>query len=128
MAEEYTVEQAAQHAAAWCAKRPAWMRICDLFTANVETDQFYVQWHELSKREQEYWQSEYGYNEFAIKARKVEMGHISGKGEFYADILAVPLFHNTMQVIRVGTKIAKAARERARQGDSATTEKGCNHE
>src|SRR4051812_33494276 len=103
--EEFSVEQAAKHAAVWCAARPAWMRICDL--GDISCDQFYVQWHELSKRDQEGWGSESAYEEFATKRSKVEMGHISGKGEFYADICAVPLFHNTMQVIRVGEKLAR---------------------
>jgi hypothetical protein len=120
--EFYSVEQAAQHAAAWCAKRPAWMRVCDM--ADIDCDQFYVQWSELSKREQEYWGSEEAYDEFAIKAKKVRMGHISGKGEFYSDILAVPLFHNTMQVIRVGVKIAKAARKRLASQEAAEQKGG----
>lgn len=107
--EHYSVEQASEHAAAWCAKRPAWMRICDL--GNIDSDQFYVQWHELNKRDQEGWGSECAYREFAIKTRKVEMGHISGKGEFYSSILDVPMWHNTMMVIRVGVKLARAEKE-----------------
>ncbi|WP_314439466.1 hypothetical protein [Massilia timonae] len=108
--EFFSVEQASQHAAAWCAKHPAWLRICDL--GDIDGNQFYVQWHELSARDQKGWGSEYAYNEFAIKAQKVEMGFISGKGEFYSEVLDVPPFHNLMQVIRVGVKTARAVRSK----------------
>jgi hypothetical protein len=105
--EWYSTEDAAKHAAAWCAKRPAWMRVCDM--GGIDADQFYVQWHELGKRDQEGWGSKSAYDEFSIKRQKVEMGFISGKGDFYGDILEVPLFHNVMQVIRVGARIKRAA-------------------
>ncbi len=113
--EFFSVEQASQHAAAWCAKHPAWLRICDL--GDIDCDQFYVQWHELSARDQKDWGSEYAYREFAIRKSKVEMGFISGKGEFYSDVLDVPLFHNLMQVIRVGVKTARVIR--AKEGSES---------
>lgn len=104
--EQYTPEQAAKHADRWCAKRPAWVPICLL----DDTEQYYVQWDELSAKDKEYWGSEFDYDEFAKKRCKIETGFISGKGEFYGDVLQVPLFHNFMMVFRVGTKVAKAIR------------------
>jgi hypothetical protein len=84
--------------------------VCDV----GETDQYYVQWDELSERDKRGWGSEYAYNEWGTKVRKVEMGHISGKGEFYSDITDVPLWHNTMMVIRVGAKAAREIRAKSK--------------
>lgn len=102
----YSVEQASEHAAEWCKKHPAWVRICDL----GDTKGYYVQWDELSDRDRESWGSEYAYNEFATKRQKVKTGHISGKGEFFTDILEVPLWHNSMMVFCVGLKAAQELR------------------
>lgn len=104
--EFYSVEQASKHAVEWCKKHPAWLRICDL----GNTDCYYVQWAELSDRERERWGSEYAYNEFATKRQKVKTGHVSGKGEFFSDILDVPRWHNSMMVFCVGAKAAQELR------------------
>ncbi len=107
--ETYTVEQAAKHATAWCTKRPAWLRICDMPPGYCET--LYVQWSELSPAKQAFWGSEYGYNEWATKSCKVSSGFVTGKGEFYKSIHEVPLFHNFMTVYRVGVKAAREIRQ-----------------
>lgn len=101
--ESYSVEQASKHAMDWCAKHPAWIRICDLDDTNC----YYVQWDELSDRERRSWGTEYAYNEFATKRRKVKTGFVSGKGEFFPDILNVPPWHNSMMVFCVGVEAAK---------------------
>ena len=123
MADEYfSVEQAKRHADEWCAKRSAWMPICDL----GETDQYYVQWGELKRADKDYWESEYGYNEFAIKRCKIEFGFMSGKGEFYSDAMHVPCGHNFMMLFRVG---AKAAREiKAAKAGPAPKQEGASNE
>lgn len=105
--EFFSVEQASQHAVEWCKSHPAWVRICDL----GNTDCYYVQWGELSDRERASWGSEYAYNEFATKRKKVRTGHISGKGEFFEDILDVPRWHNSMMVFCVGIKVAQELRD-----------------
>lgn len=105
MQETYTVEQAAQKALEWCEKHPAWKRICDI----ENTDSLYYTFSELPKREQKYWIDTYGeysaesaWREFGRGKCKVPFGHITGKGEFYDDILQVPLHHNMMMVFKVG--------------------------
>lgn len=85
-----------------CKKHPAWLRICDMDDTNC----YYVQWAELSDRERNSWGSEYAYNEWATKRKKVKTGFISGKGEFFFDILDVPRWHNSMMVFCVGVKAA----------------------
>lgn len=107
--EEYTPRQALEHADKWCAKRPAWLPIYLL----DDTDQYYVQWGELSAKDKEYWGSQDAYDEFATKRQKIEIGFISGKGEFYGDVLQVPLFHNFMMVLRIGAKAAKEIRAKS---------------
>ena len=102
----FTCEQAAAHAALWCVRNPAWMRICDL----PDTEQYYVQWGELSARAQAGWGSEYGYQEFGIARCKVKTGFITGKGEFFEQVTAVPFGHNTMMVFRVGAKAVASLR------------------
>ena len=106
--ETYSPEQASEHAAHWCAKRPAWVRICDMPEGYCDT--LYVQWGELSPAKQVYWGSEYAYNEFASKKCKVPEGFISGKGEFFESVHDVPLFHNLMMVFRIGVKSAAELR------------------
>jgi hypothetical protein len=100
----YSVEEASEHAKAWCARNPAWMRICDI----PDTDQYYVKWDELSTADQKFWMSEYGYKEFAIARCKIKTGYISGKGEFFENINELPPAHNLMSVFRVGVKTANA--------------------
>lgn len=107
---EYTVEQASQHALEWCKQNRAWLRICDI----PDIGAYYVQWDELSARDQKGWGSQYAYEEFGTKRAKVEMGYITGKGEFKSSALDVPLGHNLMTVVRVGVKVAKTLRAPAR--------------
>jgi hypothetical protein len=105
--EWYSVEQAAKHALNWCKKHPAWMRICDL---PFPTEELYYKWEELSKKEQEPWIEEYArsakeaWEEFSYGKCKVEYGFISGRGDFYDDVLDVPPFHNLMMVFKVDKK------------------------
>lgn len=115
MSETFSVKQAHEHAIKWCARRLAWAPICDL----GETDQYYVQWDELKQAEKDYWESEYGYNEFATRRCKVETGFMSGNGEFYADPLQIPWGHNFMMMFRIGTKARAALSQRAEGGDHA---------
>lgn len=80
--ETYTVDDAARHAADYCARHPAWVRICDVPD----------------------------YDALARGGPRLKEGVISGKGEFYDSITDVPLFHNSMMVLRVGVEAAKALR------------------
>lgn len=80
--ETYTVADAARHAADYCAKHPAWVRICDVPD----------------------------YDALARQRPRLKEGVISGKGEFYDSITDVPLFHNSMMVLHVGVKVASAIR------------------
>lgn len=100
--EAYTFEQVLQQSAEWCAKRPAWMRICDMPDGYSES--LYVQWEELRASQKRYWGTEYAYNEFSTRRCKVPYGYISGKGEFYESNADVPLSHNSMMVFKVGKK------------------------
>jgi hypothetical protein len=104
VSEACTFEQVLQRSAEWCAKRPAWMRICDMSDELCES--LYVQWDELRASQKRHWGTEYAYNEFSIRRCKVPHGVISGKGEFYASIADVPLSHNSMSVFKVGKKVA----------------------
>lgn len=46
--------------------------------------------------------AESAWREFGDSYCKVRKGFISGKGEFYEDVLDVPRFHNLMTVFKVG--------------------------
>lgn len=107
--ETCTMEQVLDRSAEWCAKHPAWVRICD--TPNGFSDSLHVQWGELNPTAQARWGSEFAYAEFARKRCKVPVGVVSGKGEFYENICDVPLFHNSMCVFRVGAKVAREMAE-----------------
>jgi hypothetical protein len=103
--EEFTVGQAALHAIKWCRDNPGWQRICDI----EDTDQYYKTFKEMPKKVQNDYIRMYGeyeaedaWNEFDIAPCKIPKGHISGKGDFYSDILDVPLFHNSMMVFKTG--------------------------
>jgi len=104
MEESYTTEQASQHALNWCAKNPKWKRICDI----PDSDALYKTWEELPIKVRDSWESRYGYDaksawrEFGYRPCKVKFGFISGKGEFFRNVLDVPRFHNIMMVFRVG--------------------------
>lgn len=80
--ESCTVEQAAQQAADYCARHPAWVRICDVPD----------------------------YDALASQRPRMKAGVISGKGEFYDCITDVPLFHNSMMILHVGVKAANTMR------------------
>jgi hypothetical protein len=102
-AESYTTEQAAALALEWCNKNPGWKRICDI----ENSDDLYKTWHELSEKEQWTWIQEFrdraedAWLEFGRKPCKVPYGFISGKGEFYKNVLQVPPLHNLMMVFKV---------------------------
>jgi hypothetical protein len=118
--EYFSVEQASAHAAEFCRKRPAWIRVCDMPDTEEVNRALYVQWDELSATQQAHWGSEYAYDEFARKRCKVKQGVMTGKGEFYASVLDVPLSHNMMGMYRVGVArardwAAQRAKERAEE-------------
>ncbi len=96
-------ERVSSLAAEWCKKNPAWMRICDL----PDTDCYYVQWAELSDRQKADWGSEYAYNEFATKRKKVRSGFVTDEGNFVEDVFDIFSGHDFMMVFRVGIKAAK---------------------
>jgi hypothetical protein len=103
--ETYTPEQASQKAIEWCNANKGWKRICDI----EDSDSLYKTFDELPKKVQNYWIDEYGkYNaenawkEFGESYCKVPTGYVSGKGEFYENVLDVPRHHNLMMVFKVG--------------------------
>lgn len=105
MQESYTPEQASKLALEWCNKNKGWKRICDI----ADSDRLYKTWEEISAKERNKWISAYGeysaeaaWKEFGRAPCKVPFGYISGKGEFYDDILKVPQWHNLMMVFKVG--------------------------
>jgi len=101
--EKYTVKQATQHAFLWCQNNPGWKRICDI----ENSDSLYFTWDELPKKIRKQWKKHFGsyakeaWEEFGEKPCKVPYGFITGKGEFYNDVLKVPLNHNLMMVFKV---------------------------
>lgn len=102
--ETYTTEQASQNAIEWCEKHPGWKRICDI----ENSDSLYKTWDELSDNVKKSWVDEYSkysaesaWREFGKRPCKVPYGFITGKGEFYKDVLQVPLYHNLMMVFKV---------------------------
>lgn len=100
--ESYSVEQAAEHAVRWCSEHKGWERICDI----DDSDSLYKTFDELPLRVRKSWEKEYptdpqgAWEEWGHKPCKVKYGFISGKGEFYRDILKVPRFHNLMMVFK----------------------------
>ncbi|EOZ8645445.1 hypothetical protein ACQWTT_001196 [Acinetobacter baumannii] len=96
------VSIASQNALNWIKTHPAWIRICDLPCGYCET--LYVQWHELSNSEKEYWGSEYAFDEFATKRLKVAKGFITDKNNFYSKITDVPWGEDLMTVFKIGKK------------------------
>jgi hypothetical protein len=97
--EHYSVQQAAEHAIAWCKAHPGWQRICDI----EDVDALYKSYAELPASDRRYWDRRGGENmwlEFGRKPCKVLYGFVTAKGEFYRDILEVPLFHNLMTVYK----------------------------
>jgi hypothetical protein len=116
--ESCSVEQAAAHALQWCAAHPGWQRLCDLDAAtSAALDETYA---ELPARERRHWERQGGeaaWREFGTRRCKVPHGFISGKGEFYEDVLAVPPLHNLMSVFQTSVLITRpaVARQRARR-------------
>ena len=102
--ETYSPNQAFERAREWCVKHPAWMRICDLPDGYCDT--LYVPFDELSVSKQRYFETAENYREWGHPRCKVKSGFVSGKGEFYDDILSVPGHHNFMMVFRIGAKAA----------------------
>lgn len=103
--ETYTTEQASEKAQEWCKKNKGWKRICDI----ENSDSLYKKWDELPKKIKNDWINTYGENsaesawkEFGDSYCKVSKGFITGKGEFYENVLDVPLNHNLMTVYKVG--------------------------
>ncbi|MRY42793.1 hypothetical protein [Clostridium beijerinckii] len=103
--EYYSTDEAAQKALEWCDKHEGWKRICDI----EDSDSLYKNWDELSDKEKKPWIGYYGefsaesaWRELEKRPCKVKYGFITGKGEFYNNILKVPKFHNLMQVYKVG--------------------------
>ncbi|MBL5772725.1 hypothetical protein HV436_18535 [Bacillus sporothermodurans] len=103
--ETYTTDQAAQKALEWCEVNKGWKRICDI----EDSDSLYKTWDELPKKIKNYWIKAYGeysaesaWKEFGESYCKFPKGFITGKGEFYENVLDVPLYHNLMMVFKVG--------------------------
>lgn len=99
--ETYTVEQASARARTWCAAHPGWQRICDV----ENSDALYKTYDELPQRVRRTWDAHGGeasWKEFGHKPCKVPFGFISGKGEFYSNVLDVPRFHNLMMIFKTG--------------------------
>ena len=99
----HTVDEAAKKALEWCKKHKGWQRICDI----PDTDNLYKNWDELSPKERKPWIDDFGklyaedaWNAHGRKPCKVTYGFISGKGEFYKDILQIPPLHNFMMVFK----------------------------
>lgn len=105
--ETYTTDEAAEQALAFCKANKGWKRICDL----KDSDALYKTWDELPKKIRKAWVDECGeesapsaWKEFGDAYCKVPKGYITGKGEFYENVLEVPLSHNLMAVYKVGNK------------------------
>jgi hypothetical protein len=97
--EHYSAQLAAEHAVSWCAAHPGWQRICDIEDVNA----LYKTYAELSSQDRRYWERHGGevlWLEFGRKPCKVPHGFVTGKGEFYWNILEVPIFHNIMTVYK----------------------------
>jgi len=104
MDETYTPKQASQQAVEWCKGHSGWKRICDI----EDSDSLYKTWDELSERDRNSWIADYGsysaeaaWREFGRRPCKVPYGFISGKGEFYKNVLQVPTLHNLMMIFKV---------------------------
>lgn len=100
--DSFTTEQASNHAKIWCANHRGWQRICDI----EDSDALYKTWDELPAKVRKEWEAHYGNSgeaawlEFGRKPCKVPNGFITGKGEFYENVLDVPILHNLMMVFQ----------------------------
>ena len=101
--ETFGTDQAAEKALIWCENHKGWKRICDI----KDSDSLYKKWVDLTKEEKYPWVRDFGisadsvWNDNKGDTCKVPYGFISGEGEFYKDILQVPLFHNLMMIFKV---------------------------
>lgn len=102
--ESYTTEQASSKALEWCKNNKGWKRICDI----ADSDNLYKTWDELPEKIKKSLIDEFGkysaesaWREFGDSYCKVPFGFISGKGDFYDNILDVPKFHNLMTVFKI---------------------------
>lgn len=102
-AEFYSVEQAFEHAKRYCEENKGWQPVSEI----PDLDSLYLTWKELSKEEKSEWLQEYGsryaenaWEAFGAKICRYPYGFISGKGEFYKDVLDIPLYHNHVMVIK----------------------------
>lgn len=91
----------------WCEKNPKWQRICDI----PDSDSMSLKWHEIPKRDREYWERLYPYSaedmwrEFSsVHVTRHRRGHIGDDGQFYGYLLDVPRMMNTMMVFETGGK------------------------
>lgn len=118
----YSIEQVLQAVVRWCEKHPAWVPI--FLLEDNESDQYYVQWDELSPTQQAHWQSEYGYDEFATKRCKVKTGQITGDGQYHESGLTIPIGRgmNSCMVFCVGRQRADELRDRAKRFEDAIQE------
>lgn len=88
----------------WCAKRPAWKRICDI----PNSDALYVKWDELPPRVRRQWEKRYPWNaeevwrEFGNSQCKVPYGFVGTDGVFYPEITDLPLGTNFCMVFKIG--------------------------
>lgn len=100
--ESYSTEDASRHAVKWCEQHPGWQRICDIPDSSV----LYKSWAELPKTIRASWEKNHpsdpegAWLEFGRAPCKVPYGFVSGKGEFYKNVLDVPQFHNSMMVFK----------------------------
>jgi len=96
---QYTPAQAAERAADWCLANPGWERICDI----PDHESLYKAYAELPAKTRKYWEDIGGetiWSEMGVKPCKVPVGFVSGAGEFYEQIIRVPLGHNCMMVFK----------------------------
>lgn len=106
VAESYTTDQAANKAKEWCQSNPGWERVCDI----EDSDALYVSYNELSKKEKKGWEDQYPFDaedawaEFGTAKCKVPYGFITGKGEFYNEVISVPHGHQLMLVFKTNNR------------------------
>lgn len=106
MTETYSFNEALERSLEWCKRNEGWERYCDI----EDTDSLYLMWDDLPEETRNRWKEEYSeesaesmWEEFAYKIAKFPFGFISGKGEFYEDILRIPINHNFMTVFKMNS-------------------------
>lgn len=113
----FSMESVTAAVAAWCARRPTWISIADM-PSGMSRD-IYVQWHELKPFEKKYWESEYGYNEYAPKKCKVKSGFITGDGTFHETFNDIQPRQNFCMVFAIGREQVEAIRAKQLQYTTA---------